>query len=71
VLDQTREQLDRRALRADDIRADHSADHLHVAEAPDADLLVPVGERLRELVQLLVVAALRVDLEEREPTLLS
>src|SRR5580765_8037209 len=41
VLDQPREKLDPRALRADDVLADHAADHLHVAEPPHADLLVP------------------------------
>ena len=36
-----------------------TADHLHVAEPPDADLLVPVDERLGELTQAqrLIVAA--------------
>jgi hypothetical protein len=63
------EQLDRSALGADHVLADHAADHLHVAEAPDADLLVPVDERLGQLVQVLVVAALRVDLEQRQPAL--
>ncbi len=44
-------------------------DHLHVPEAPDADLLVPVRQVLGELVEILVLAALRVDLEQRQPAL--
>ncbi len=69
VLDQPGEQLDRRALRADDVLADHAADHLHVTEAPDPDLLVPVDEQLGELVEVFVLATLRVHLEQREPAL--
>ena len=69
VLDQAGEQLDRRALRADDVLADDPRDDLEVAEAPDADALVPLGQQLGELVELLVLAAARVDLEQREPAL--
>ena len=45
VLDQPREQLDRRALRADDVLADDARDDLEVAEAPHADALVPLRQR--------------------------
>ena len=38
-------------------------------EAPHTDLLVPVDQRLGELVQILVLPALRVDLEQRQPPL--
>ena len=69
VLDQAREQLDRRALRADDVLADDPRDDLEVAEAPHADALVPLGQKLGELVQLLVLAPARVHLEQREPAL--
>src|SRR5436305_850275 len=69
VLDQACEQLDRRALCPDHVLSDHAADHLHVAEPPDADLLVPVDQRLGKLVQILVLAALRVDLEQRQSSL--
>ena len=63
------EQLDRRALRADDVLADDPRDDLEVAEAPDADALVPLGQQLCELVQILVLAAARVDLEQRQAAL--
>jgi len=69
VLDQPGEQLDGGALGADHVLSDHAADHLHVPEAPDADLLVPVDQGLGELVQILVLAAAGVDLEQRQPAL--
>ena len=56
VLDQAREQLDGRALRADDVFADDPRDDLEVTEAPDADALVPLGQELGELVELLMLA---------------
>src|SRR5207302_7263041 len=71
VLDQAGEQVDRCALRADDVLADDPRHDLEVAEAPDADALVPLGELLGELVEILVLASARVDLEQREAALLA
>src|SRR5256885_121392 len=42
---------------------------LEVTEAPHAYALAPLGQELRELVQVFVLAAARVHLEEREPPL--
>src|SRR2546430_17624187 len=53
-------------LRADDVRADHALHHLEVAHAPDRDALVELDQLLGELVELLVVARLRVHLDERQ-----
>src|SRR4029079_7485476 len=50
------------------VLADDARDDLEVAETPDADTLVPLGEELRELVELLVLAAADVELEQRQPT---
>ena len=44
VTDEAAEQLDRRALRADDLVADHPRHDLVVPVAPDRDALVPLGE---------------------------
>ena len=63
------EQLDRRPLRPDDAVADDPRDDLVVAHAPQLGLLVELHERLRELVQLLVLAPLDVELREREARL--
>src|SRR5438309_7243071 len=69
LLDQAAEELDRRALRADRDLADRPRHDLVVAEAPDGDALVPLGQELGELIQVLVLAPARVDLDEREPAL--
>src|SRR5919206_5344732 len=69
LLDQAPEQLDRRPLRAHDLVADDSGDDLVVAEAPDGHALVPLRERLGELVEVLELAAAHVQVEEREPGL--
>ena len=63
------EQLDRRPLRPDDAVADDPRDDLVVAHAPQLGLLVELHERLRELVELLVLAPLDVELREREARL--
>jgi hypothetical protein len=57
VPDQPAEQLHGRALRPDDLGADDPLDDLVVADAPERRALVPLGEQLGELVQLLVLAA--------------
>ena len=66
LVDQPAEHLDRRALRADDRPADDPLDDDEVAHAPDDDALVPLDQELGELVELLVLAAARVDLDERQ-----
>src|SRR5213082_256369 len=66
VLDQPGEQLDRRALRTHHVLADDASHDLEVAEAPDADALVPLGQQLRELVEILVLAAVHVQVDEGE-----
>ena len=70
-MDQTAEHLDRRALGADHRVADHARDDLVVADSPEVDPLVELGERLGELVKLLELAALHVDVYEREAGLLA
>src|SRR5919199_783648 len=69
LLDQAPEQLDRCPLRADDLVADDPGDDLVVAEAPDGHALVPLRERLGELVEILELAAAHVQVEDREPGL--
>src|SRR5205085_2193995 len=69
LLDQAPEQLDRRPLRADDLVADDPRDDLVVAEAPDGHALVPLRERLGELVEVLELAAADVQLADREARL--
>jgi hypothetical protein len=61
------EELDGCPLRTDDAVADHARHDLVVAHPPELCLLVQPDEGLRELVELLVVAALDVELHEREP----
>ena len=58
------EQLDRSSLRADDAVADDPRDDLVVAHAPQLRLLVELHERLRQLVQLLVVPPLHVKVRQ-------
>src|SRR5579863_4432559 len=65
--DQLREHGDRCALRPRGVLADASHDGRVVAEAPDPDPLVPVGQRLGELVEVLELAAVLVELDEIEP----
>src|SRR3954470_18144651 len=69
VLDQAAEELDGRALRADDLVADHARDDLVVTEPPDGDALVPFDQPLRDLVQLLEVAPAYVQLDEGQSLL--
>ena len=56
LVDQPAEHLDRRALGADDLVADDARDDLVVPDAPRLHALVQLGQRLGELVQLLVLA---------------
>src|SRR5205085_12495740 len=49
--------------------ADRARHDLVVPEAPDRHALVPLGQELGELVEILVLAPARVDLDEREPAL--
>src|SRR5262245_57702128 len=67
--DEAAEELDRRALRPDDRVADRARDHLVVPHAPELGLLVELEERLRKLVQILVIASLDVELQDREARL--
>src|SRR5439155_21275439 len=69
AVDEAPEELDRRALRADDLAADDPLDDLEVADAPDGRPLVPFGEQLGELVQILELAPALVDLDDREARL--
>src|SRR5205085_11866606 len=69
VLDQAAQELDRRSLRTARDLADRSRHDLVVAEAPDRHPLVPFGQELRKLVDLLVLAPARVDLDERKAPL--
>src|SRR5262249_46358994 len=64
VVDHLPEHLDRRPLRADDLVADHARNDLVVANAPHGHALVPLDQRLGELIELLVVASLDVELDE-------
>src|SRR5581483_8143772 len=66
-VDELAEQLDRRSLGADDLAADRPLDDHVVAHAPRGRPLVELGQRLGELVEVLAVAALPVDVCEREP----
>src|SRR2546423_3801561 len=66
LLDQAPEQLDRRPLRPDDLVPDDPRDDLVVAEAPDRDPLVPLRERLGELVQVLGLAATHIEIDDRK-----
>ena len=66
VVDHLPEHLDGRPLRPDDLVADDPRDDLVVADAPHRDALVPLDQRLGELVELLVVASLHVHLDEVE-----
>ena len=67
MVDQAAHHLDRRALRADHVAADHALHDLEVAHAPDDDALVELDQLLGELVEILELAAARVDLDERQP----
>src|SRR5581483_9541922 len=64
--DQLSQHLDRRALGPDRVLAERAGDDRVVAEAPHPDALVPVGQELGQLVELLVLAAALVELRERE-----
>src|SRR3954452_17041374 len=67
VMDHLPEHLDRRPLRPDNLVADDPRDDLVVADAPHRDPLVPLDQRLGELVQILVLAAADVHLDDIEP----
>src|SRR5581483_883070 len=66
VVNQAAHDLDRRALRADDVAADRALHDLEVAHAPHGDALVELDQLLGEVVELLVLAAERVHLDERQ-----
>src|SRR5881275_819099 len=66
VVDHLSEHLDRRPLRADHLIADDARDDLVVTDAPHRHALVPLDQRLGELVEILVLASLDVDLDEIE-----
>ena len=66
VVDQPAHHLDRRSLRADHVAADHPLDDVEVPDAPDDDALVPLDQLLGELVEVLVLASARVDLDQRQ-----
>jgi hypothetical protein len=70
VVDQPAQHFDGGALGADDGVADHACDDLVVPDPPEVDPLVELDHRLGELVELLVLPAARVDVDEREPRLL-
>ena len=65
LLGQLGEYLDGCALRPDDVLADGPRHNLEVAEVADADPLVPLRQRFGKLVQVLVRAPLRVNLDQR------
>src|SRR5689334_15023617 len=66
VVDHLPEHFDRRALRADDLIADDARNDLVVADAPHRHPLVPLDQRLGELVELLVLTSLHVHLDRVE-----
>src|ERR1035441_994139 len=65
--DQLSQHLHRCSLRSRGVLAEVARDGGVVAEAPDPDALVPVGERLGGLVELLELPAALVQLDELEP----
>ena len=65
-MDHLPQHLDRRPLCPHDLVADDAGDDLVVADPPHCDALVPLDERLGELVELLVVASLDIHLDEIE-----
>src|SRR5438874_5579707 len=67
VVDHLPEHLDRRALSTDDLVADDARHDLVVADAPHGHALVPFDQRLGQLVELLLFAALDVHLDHIEP----
>src|SRR5205085_1865517 len=69
LVDQPAEQLDRCALSADDLSADDPLHDLEVADAPQRRPLVELGQRLRELVQVLELAPAPVELRQAEARL--
>src|SRR5919201_130085 len=69
VVDHLPEHLHRRALRTDDLVADDACDDLVMTDAPCGDALVPLDQRLGELVQPFVLASLDVQLDDVEPRL--
>src|SRR5690349_19576519 len=66
VVDQPAHHLDRRALRADHVPADRALYDLEVAHAPHRHTLVDLDALLGEVVEVIVLAPLRVDLDERQ-----
>ncbi len=71
LLHEPSEHLDRRALRADDGVADHAPDDAVVADAPRLHALVELDQPFGELVQVLVLAAVHVELGEGQAGLLA
>jgi len=65
--DEPAEELDGRPLRPDHLVADDARDHLVVAQPPVLCLLVELDQRLREAVEVLVLASLDVDVGDGEP----
>src|SRR5206468_3877301 len=66
AVNEASEELDRRPLRPDHLTADDPLDDLEVTDAPDGHALVPLGEQLGELVQILELTPALVDLDDRE-----
>src|SRR5207237_7218818 len=66
---QAAEDLDLPSSGADRYLPDRAGHDLVVAEAPDRHALVPLGQELGELVEVLVLAPARVDLDQREAAL--
>src|SRR6476661_1451656 len=58
--DQLAEHLDRRALRTDGLLAERPGDDRVVAKTPHPDALVPFGQQLGDLVEVLVLAAVAI-----------
>src|SRR5262249_46914493 len=69
LLDQPAEQLDRGSLRAHDLVADDPCDDLVVAHPPERQALVPIDQGLGKLVEVLVLPALDVEIDERQTAL--
>src|SRR5919106_1543637 len=66
LMDELAEHLDRRPLRADDLAADNALDEQKVVHTPERDALVPLDQELGQLVELFVLAAAAVELDDRQ-----
>ena len=53
---EVRQQLHRGSLGPNHVTADYSLHHLEMMAAPQADALIPIDQKLTELVEVLVVA---------------